>query len=145
MSLQNCFSLTLQVSSPAFLTSAQTDSTTNQQRSFYIVRAVKSTHLQLYQKLTPPQMFSASAPRIFEITGKASLVDLLLTKVTGEISVFCNSFKNSQTFIVMFQKLALVEISRTPLLTGVAHLQPYGQACSLNSLQTRDLQNISRK
>ena len=30
-------------------------------------------------------------PRIFEITGKASVVELLLSKVAGEISAFCNS------------------------------------------------------
>ena len=78
-------------------------------------------------------MFSASVPRTFEIAGKASVVELLLSKVTGEISAFCNSFKNSNRCIGTFRKVAVVEISRNPLLTGVAHLQSYSQACSLNS------------
>ena len=78
--------------------------------SAYIPSSVKSPlnnsscpipQLQLYRKLTPPQMFSVSVPRIFEITGKASVVESLLSKVTGEISVFCNSVKKSNTCIGM--------------------------------------------
>ena len=78
-------------------------------------------------------MFSVSVPRIFEITGKAPVVESLPSKVTGEISAFCNSVKKSNTCIGMFRKVALLEISSNLLLTGVARLQSYSQACSLNS------------
>ena len=78
-------------------------------------------------------MFSVSVKRIFEISGKASVVESLLSEVTGEISEFCNSAKSSNTCIGMFRKVALLEMLRNPLLTGVADVQSYSQACSLNS------------
>ena len=52
-------------------------------------------------------MFSVSVPRIFEIIGKTSVVESL-SKVTGEISAFCNSVKKSNTCIGMFRKVALL-------------------------------------
>ena len=78
-------------------------------------------------------MFSVSIPRIFEITEKASVVESLLSYVTGEISAFCDSVKNSNTWTGMFRKVDLLESSRNFLLTGVANLQSYSHAYSLNS------------
>ena len=57
-------------------------------------------------------MFLVSVPRIFEIAGKASVVESPLSEVTGKISAFCNSAKNSN--LCMFRKVALLEISRSP-------------------------------
>ena len=75
-------------------------------------------------------MFSVSVLKIFEITGKASVVESLLSKVAREISrTFFNFLKCSS----MFREEALQEISRNPLSTRVARFQPYIQAYSLNS------------
>ena len=40
-----------------------------------------------YQKLTPPQMFSLNVPKMFEITAKASMVESLHSKVTGNFCI----------------------------------------------------------
>ena len=78
-------------------------------------------------------MFSESVPKNFEITKKASVVESLLSKVAGEISAFYNSVENSNSCIGIFRKVALLEISRNPLFTGIPRLQSYSLASSLNS------------
>ena len=78
-------------------------------------------------------MFSESVPKNFEITKKASVVESLLSKVAGEISAVYNSVENLNTCVDTFQKVALLDISRNPLLTGVLRLQSYSQSYSLNS------------
>ena len=67
-------------------------------------------------------MFLVSVPRIFKITGKATVVESLFNKLTEEISAFYNSFENSITCIGMLRKVAILEVSRIPLSTGVAGL-----------------------
>ena len=54
-------------------------------------------------------MFSVSDPRIFKIAGRASVVELLLRKVTGKISAFQNSVKNSIMCIGMSEGVADVK------------------------------------
>ena len=81
--------------------------------SLVAFRAVKSTHLQLYQKVSAPQMFPLLDPRIFKISGSASVVGSLFSKIK-EASVFCNSVGKSKTWFVCFE---------SPLLTRVAGLQ----------------------
>ena len=78
-------------------------------------------------------MFSESVPKNFEITKKAPVVESLLSKVAGEISAFYNSVENLNTCIDTFQKVALLDISRNPLLTEVLRLQYYSQSYCLNS------------
>ena len=78
-------------------------------------------------------MISVSVPRIFKITERASVVELLFIKVTEGISAFYNSAENSISWISMFRKEALVEISRNSLLTGFLHLQSTGGNATKNS------------
>ena len=51
------------------------------------------------------------------------MMETLFSKVTGEISAFCNFAEISSMCIDMFRKEAFLEISRSPLLTAVAGLQ----------------------
>ena len=61
-------------------------------------------------------MFRVIVPRIFKIAGKASVVESLFSKVTGEISTFYNSFENSVACILACsKKYTLLEISRNSL------------------------------
>ena len=78
-------------------------------------------------------MFPVSIPRIFEINGKVSVVELLLSEVAGEISTFCISVENFNTRIGMSQKVVLLEIWKSPLLSRFARSQSYSQAYTLNS------------
>ena len=55
-------------------------------------------------------MFPVSVLRISKIALKAPVVDQLFIKATGKISVFYNFAENSITCIVMFRKVALLEI-----------------------------------
>ena len=61
-------------------------------------------------------------------------METLFSKVTGEISAFCNFAEISNTFIVMFQKVAFVEVSKSPLLTTVAGLQSTVYSTTKNEL-----------
>ena len=72
-------------------------------------------------------MVSMSVPIIFFflINEKVPVVESLFSEVTGEIYALSNYFENSNTCIGIFRKAAL--------LTGVARLQSYSQAYSLNS------------
>ena len=67
--------------------------------------------------------FPVSVERIFTIAWKAPVVDLFFSKVTGAVSAFHNFCENSVTCNNMFRKVALLEISRNFLLTGVVGLQ----------------------
>ena len=51
------------------------------------------------------------------------MIETLFSKVTGQISAFCNFAEISNTCIAMFRKVAFLEISKSPLLTVVAGLQ----------------------
>ena len=81
--------------------------------SLVAFQAAQSTHLQLYQKLSAPQMFPLLDPRIFITSGRASVVGSLFSKIK-EASVFCSSVGKSKTWIVCFE---------SPLLTRVTGLQ----------------------
>ena len=50
-------------------------------------------------------------------------MDTLFSKVTGEISAFCNFVETSNMCIDMFRKVAFLEIPRSRLLTAAAGLQ----------------------
>ena len=76
---------------------------------------------------------------IFEIAGRASVVELLFSKITEEISAFCNSANNSITWINIFQKEAPLEISRYFLLTGVLGFQPTGSNSTKNDLLIKEM------
>ena len=78
-------------------------------------------------------MVSMSVPIIFFflINEKVPVVESLFSEVTGEIYALSNYFEN--TCIGIFRKAALLKILRSSLLTGVARLQSYSQAYSLNS------------
>ena len=78
-----------------------------------------------------------SVPRIFEIVGRASLMESVFSKVTGKISTFHDSVVNCITFSGMFRNVALLEISRNSLLGGVAVLQSTSCYASKNELLIR--------
>ena len=61
-------------------------------------------------------MFHVSVPRNSKISGRVSVVELLLIKVAGEISAFYIFVENSVTYIYMFRKETLI------LSAGVAGL-----------------------
>ena len=82
-------------------------------------------------------MFLVSVPRIFEIVGRASLMESVFSKVTGEISTSHDSVVNCITFSGMFRNVALLEISRNSLLGGVAVLQSTSCYASKNELLIR--------
>ena len=68
-----------------------------------VMNIVQSTHIELYRKLTPLQVFPLSVPRTFKIAGRASMVESLFSKVT-ETSAFCNSVEKSNTYMVCSEK-----------------------------------------
>ena len=70
-------------------------------------------------------MYSVSIPSIFEITGEASVVEESFYSKVTEISAFCNSVRNSHTSTGMFRKVALLEILKSPPLTGVVWLRKF--------------------
>ena len=67
-------------------------------------------------------MLPVSIPINFKIVA-ASVEEALFSKASEEIFAFYSSVENSKTFIGIFQKVAVLEISRSPLLIGVAGLQ----------------------
>ena len=67
-------------------------------------------------------MFPLFVPRIFKIAGRTSVVESSLSKET-EIFAFCYSVEKFNSCMVFSEKWPLLEISRGPLLTGVAGLQ----------------------
>ena len=71
-------------------------------------------------------MFPVSVVRIFTIAWKTPVVESLFSKVIGAISAFYNFCENSITCNGMFQKVALLKISRNSLLTGVVGLKVTG-------------------
>ena len=56
-----------------------------------------------------------------------------------ETSAFCNSVEKNKHVHGMFRKVAFLEISRNPLLTGVAGLQYTVCNATKNELQTKFL------
>ena len=50
-------------------------------------------------------------------------MESLFSKITGEITAFCNTFENFVTFIGIFLRIAFLEISVSPLITKTAGLQ----------------------
>lgn len=86
-------------------------------------------------KTDPTQngFYECSDNLFFLINEKVPVVESLFSEVTGEIYALSNYFENSNTCIGIFRKAALLKILRSSLLTGVARLQSYSQAYSLNS------------
>ena len=82
-------------------------------------------------------MFLVSVPRIFKVAGRSSVVE-----PAGESSAFCNSFEKSITYIGMFRKVALLEILRSCLLTGVVGLQSTSCNATKNELLTKFAEGI---
>ena len=64
-------------------------------------------------------------------------METLFSKVTGEISAFCNFGEISNTCIRMFRKVAFLGILRSPLLTAVAGLQSTVYNATKNELLTK--------
>ena len=64
-------------------------------------------------------------------------METFFSKVTGEISAFCNFAEISNMCIGMFRKEAFLEISRSPLLTAVAGLQSTVYNATKNELLTK--------
>ena len=58
------------------------------------------------------------------------------TKVSAQISAFCNFAQISNTCIGMFRKVAFLEISKSPLLTAVAGVQSTVYNATKNELLT---------
>ena len=61
-------------------------------------------------------------------------METLFSKVTGEISAFCNFAEISYTCIGMFRKVAFLE---SPLLTAVAGIQSTVHNTTNNELLTK--------
>ena len=78
-------------------------------------------------------MFPASVLKIFKSAIRTSVVESLFSKVICKISAFYNYVENSITSAGMFQKVALLEISRNSLLTGVANLESSETLLKTNS------------
>ena len=98
-----------------------------------------TTNLQLCRKLIPPQVFPLFFLRNFKIGGTASVVESHFSKFR-ETSTFCNSVEKNLTRAWYFRKIAFLEISRSPLLTGVTGL-PYSVCnATKNKLLTKFLQ-----
>ena len=68
--------------------------------------------------------------------------ELLFSKVTEEISTFCNSANNFITWINIFRKEAPLKISRNFLLNEVLGLQPTGSNSTKNELLIKILRNV---
>ena len=68
--------------------------------------------------------------------------ELLFSKVTEEISTFCNSANNFITWINIFRKEAPLKISRNFLLNQVLGLQPTGSNSTKNELLIKILRNV---
>ena len=64
-------------------------------------------------------------------------METLFSKVTGEISAFCNFAEISNMCTGMFRKEAFLEISRSPLSTAVAGLQSTAYNATKNELLTK--------
>ena len=80
---------------------------------FKKVQTIQSTHLQPYGKLSPPQVFVFFIWRIFEIAGRASVVESLLGKVTKTYA-FCDSAEKPSTCTVSSEKYSILSLSGTP-------------------------------
>ena len=78
----------------------------------------------------------------FKIVEKASVEEKLFSKSSEEIFAFCSSVENSGTFIRMFKKGALLEISGRPLLVGVTGLQSAVCTNTKNRLLTTFLKGV---
>ena len=65
-------------------------------------------------------MVSMSVPIFFfnYCNEKVPVVESLFSEVTGEIYALSNSFENSNTYIGIFRKAALLKILRSSHLTG---------------------------
>ena len=66
---------------------------------------------------------------------------LLFSKVTGEISAFCNCVENSVTFIALFRKAALFKIPAM-FLKGVVGLQSADCNATKNELPTKFFKDV---
>ena len=88
-------------------------------------------------------MFPMSVPITFKIAATASLVESLFSKVTGEISAFCNSVENSIICIGIIEKVALLVISINSLLTGAVGFQSTSCNATKKELLTKFLQGVS--
>ena len=87
--------------------------------------------------------FLQSLPKIFEIAGRASVVESTFSKVTEEISTF-RKFENSTSCLGIFRKVTLLEAQRNSLLTGVAAVQSTGFNSTKNELLIKFFEGVLR-
>ena len=62
------------------------------------------------------------------------MVELLFSKGTGELSAFLNSIENLNTSAGTFQKVALLEIAKVPVLTKILDLKSTACNATKNEL-----------
>ena len=77
-------------------------------------------------------MLLLSVTRLFKIDGKSSVVESIFSKVLGEIS-YQHQYQYQLKYQYQIRKVALLEISRSSLLTNVTDLQ--STACKSTKIE----------